>query len=298
MAVATPTTRFARRQARRLLTDLRREFALAADAPSPDAVHDLRVAIRRFRQALIVFRAAFPARQCRKIHKKLKQVMHRAGEVRNCDIAAILIPKLDARIAPQLRPHLQKDRETAEGKLTQTLRRLSDRKLPAKWRARLGLNRATATNGSARRALSPATHRRVAEMATEFLNLGEKAMDPKTSADDIHRFRIASKKFRYTLELVEPSYGAELTPWLERVKAVQSVLGDANDCETVRRMASKWGAPDDLIAKLDKRQNRKVKKFRREWDGEPGAGVIPVVAPVKPAAKANPVRRGNARSAA
>lgn len=289
MAVATPTIRFAHRQATRLLTDLRRKLARTGESAGPTAVHDLRVAIRRFLQALAVFKAAFPAHQRKKIHRKLKQVMDPAGEVRNCDIAGALISKLSPRIGPQLRRKLQRNRKTAERKLAQSLRGLMDRELPAKWRVGLELTSTAAKNGSNRREIPPAAQHMVTEMAAEFLSLGKKAASPDTSAREVHRFRIASKKLRYTLELVEPFHGGELTRWLDRVKAVQSILGDANDCETVRRMVSKWGAPDDLIAKLEKRQNRKLKIFRREW-------AFPAALPAKPAAKDSAPRRETAAS--
>jgi CHAD domain-containing protein len=291
MAVATPTTRFARRQANRLLADLRRKLARTAASASSAAVHDLRVSIRRFQQVLAVFKAAFPAHQRKKIRRKLKQLMDPAGEVRNCDIAAILIPKLDPKSAPQLRPRLQRDRKTAERKLTQSLRRLVDRDLGAKWRVELEIDRTVAQNGSGRREFPQAAQHAVRKMATKFLTLGKKAASPETSAQEVHKFRIASKKFRYTLELVEPFYGGALNPWLERVKEVQSVLGDANDCETVRRMASDWNAGEGLLAKLEKRQDRKLKKFRREWGAMPDLSAFPSFVPVKPVAKESAPRR-------
>jgi CHAD domain-containing protein len=291
MAVATPTTKFARRQANRLLTDLSAKLGRTAKSAGRTTVHDLRVAIRRFQQVLAVFKAAFPAHERKKIHRKLKRVMGPAGEVRNCDIAGILIRKLDPNSAPQLRPKLQKDRKTAEGKLAQFLHRVLDRELPAKWRVGLELDGAAAKNGSGRGEFPRPAQHLVREMATEFLTLGKKAAGQEISAQEVHKFRIASKKFRYTLELVEPFYGDALNPWLERVKEVQSVLGDANDCETVRRMVSRWNAGEEIIAKLEKRQNRKLKKFRREWAAMPEASAFPSVVPVKPAAKASAPRR-------
>jgi len=291
MAVATPATRFAHRQANRLLADLSRKLARTAASASSVAVHDLRVSIRRFMQVLAVFKSAFPAHQRKKNRRKLKQLMDPAGEVRNCDIAAILIPKLDPKNAPQLRRKIQSDRKTAERKLTQSLRRLMDRDLGAKWRVELEINRTAAKNGSGPRQFPQAAQFMVRKMATKFLTLGRKAASQETSAQEVHKFRIASKKLRYTLELVEPFYGGALDLWLERVKELQSVLGDANDCETVRRMASDWNAGDGLIAKLEQRQNRKLKKFRREWDAMPHVSAFPAVMPVKPAAKASASRR-------
>jgi CHAD domain-containing protein len=296
MAVATSTTRFARRQANRLLADLGRKLARTAESASPAAVHDLRVSIRRFTQVLAVFKAAFPAHERKKIRRKLKQLMDPAGEVRDCDIAAILIPKLDPKTAPQLRPKLQRDRKTAERKLTQSLRGLVDRELGAKWRVELEIDGTPAKNGSGRREFPQAAQQTVRKMATRFLTLGKKAASQETSAQEVHKFRIASKKFRYTLELVEPFYGGSLNPWLERVKEVQSVLGDSNDCETVYRMASAWNAGEGLIAKLEKRQNRKLKKFRREWDAMRDVSAFPAIVSAKPVTKDSAPRRRAAAS--
>jgi CHAD domain-containing protein len=300
MAVATLTTRFVHQQADRLLTDLSRKLARTAKSAGPTPVHDLRVAIRRFRQALVVFKAAFPAPQRKKVHRKLKQVMDPAGKVRNRDIAALLISRLDPQSAPQLRRRIQRERKTAERELAQSLRRLVDRDLPAKWRVALELDGTAARNDSGQRNIRPAAQYRVREMATKFLALGKQAASPETSAQEVHRFRIASKKFRYTLELVEPFYGAGLIPWLDRVKAIQSILGDANDCETVRGMASHWNAGEGLIAKLEQRQKRKLKKFRKEWDAMPEASAFPTVAPSAPrrGAASSSSRSASSRSAA
>jgi CHAD domain-containing protein len=296
MAVANATARFARRQANRLLNDLGRKLVRTAESASPAAVHDLRVAIRRLQQVLAVFKASFPPRPRKKVRRALKQIMDPAGEVRNCDIAAILIPKLGPKVAPQLRRKILKDRKTAGRKLVQSLRRLLDRELPAKWRGGLELNGMAAKNGSGRPAIPPAAQRIVREMAAGFLTLGKKAASQETSIREVHRFRIASKKFRYTLELVEPFHGVRLAPWLDRVKAVQSILGDVNDCETVRRMVSRWNAGEGLVAKLEERQKRKLRKFRREWAAMPAAGAFPAVVPVKPAA-ASSSRSASSRSA-
>lgn len=283
MAVANATTSFARRQANRLLADLGRKLARAAESAGPAAVHDLRVAIRRLQQVLAVFKASFPSRHRKKVRRILKRIMDPAGEVRNCDIAAILIPKLDRKIAPRLRRMIHRDRKTAERKLAQSLHRLVDRELPAKWRVGLELNRTAAENDSGRREIPPAAQRIVREMAAGFQRLGKKAAGQETSIRQVHRFRIAAKKFRYTLELLEPFQGAPAAPWLDRVKAVQSILGDVNDCETVSRMVSRWSTGEALIAKLEERQKRKLRKFRREWAAMPAPGALPAAAPVKPA---------------
>jgi CHAD domain-containing protein len=203
---------------------------------------------------------------------------------------------LDPKSAPQLCRRIQRDRKTAERELTLCLRRLANRELAVKWRVALGLDGTTAPGDGGRRRIPQATQRKVAQMATRFLTLGKKAASPGTSAGEVHRFRIASKKFRYTLELVEPFYGGGLIPWLQRVKAIQSILGDANDCETVRQMVSRWNASEGLISKLEELQKRKLRKFRREWAALEVSGAFPAVVSIKPPSKDSAAPRRAATS--
>jgi CHAD domain-containing protein len=128
-------------------------------------------------------------------------------------------------------------------------------------------------------------------MSSDFLQFGKLAAKETTSAREVHRFRIACKKFRYTLEVVEPFYGSRLVPWMKHVKALQSVLGNVNDCETVRHMVSDWGAGKGLIAKLRRRQNRELNKFRKIWRETLDAGEFPSVVPAKPPSRALSIAR-------
>ena len=52
-----------------------------------EAIHDLRVAMRRFAQGLVVFRPHVGSRKPKKIRRVLKQVMELAGAVRDYDVA-------------------------------------------------------------------------------------------------------------------------------------------------------------------------------------------------------------------
>lgn len=72
-------------RAAELLEALIREARAAARSPSADAVHDLRVAIRRFTAALAMRK--MPRAERKEIRSGLKQVMQSAGNVRDYDIA-------------------------------------------------------------------------------------------------------------------------------------------------------------------------------------------------------------------
>jgi CHAD domain-containing protein len=70
-----------------LLERVTQQLERAAVTPDEDAVHDVRVSIRRASQALRVFSGLLPHREARAIRGRLKMVLDEASAVRDCDIA-------------------------------------------------------------------------------------------------------------------------------------------------------------------------------------------------------------------
>jgi inorganic triphosphatase YgiF len=56
-------------------------------ALDPDAVHDLRVSIRRLNQSLRTFGSLLPDGEPRKVRRQARRLMRLAGEIRNRDVA-------------------------------------------------------------------------------------------------------------------------------------------------------------------------------------------------------------------
>jgi CHAD domain-containing protein len=189
---------------------------------------------------------------------------------------------------------IHRRRQRAEQNLSKRVERLNDGRLLVKWREGLRMKSAAPHNSSRNAEVIETVQPVVEQMASDFLQFGDMAAKQTTSASEVHRFRIACKKFRYTLEVVEPFYGSRLIPWIQRVKALQSVLGNVNDCETVLHMISEWGAGKRLIAKLERRQNRELNKFRKIWAETLDAGEFPSVVPAKPPSRAISMTRAPA----
>ena len=107
------------------------------------------------------------------------------------------------------------------------------------------------------------------KLVKEYLSLGRKAAGDKVSESKLHQFRLATKRFRYTLEIFVPIYGPGLEARLKRIRLVQDVLGELQDCHAVGAM--------DAIKKHSrmrewlKRQAAKKKiEFQRLWAREFG----------------------------
>lgn len=105
----------------------------------PDAIHDLRVSIRRFTQCLRVFSQFYPAGESKRIRQGLREILKRAGEVRDRDIALELARKAGLPARSPLFATLPEERVRAERALAQALKRWSARDFTPKWRSRLGI---------------------------------------------------------------------------------------------------------------------------------------------------------------
>ena len=109
----------------------------AAESLNEDTVHKVRVAIRRFQQALRVFRQYFPADGSKRVKAKLKSVMDLAGELRNRDIAIGLVRKARGDTAG-----LEAQRNECHRQLQQLLAGIATPYLSEFWRRELGLEAA------------------------------------------------------------------------------------------------------------------------------------------------------------
>jgi CHAD domain-containing protein len=124
--------------------------------------------------------------------------------------------------------------------------------------------------------LSPAANARAAlpDLAKEYFKLSQKAGREKATEADLHAFRLATKRFRYTLEMFVPLYGAGLEARIKRIRRVQQALGEIQDCESVRNLAT-VKKNRSLMLWLRRRLESKRAAFRKIWQiefGKPEAG--------------------------
>jgi CHAD domain-containing protein len=120
-----------------LMDDLLSAMKHAVDAPDEEAVHKVRVAIRRFQQALRLFRQYLKASGVERVKAKLHAIMQIAGELRNRDIAIALTKDAGANTIVLADQRAEFDRQ-----FTALVRPLTYPGLGDKWRRQLGLDNA------------------------------------------------------------------------------------------------------------------------------------------------------------
>jgi CHAD domain-containing protein len=247
-------------QIRRGIERVAFECNRTAKAPRVEAVHDLRVAIRRSEQALVMFKTGLPRKPLKRIRRRLKSILSAAGSVRDCDIALRILLEAKQPDAAALRRHVQVRRREAERSLHIILKRLS---LPiAKWCHELKLS--SSSIDADREALQATARSILPKLAERFFKAGE-ASAADGSGTRLHDFRIRAKKFRYALELFLPVYGSVAAEWIRDVKAVQSSLGAMNDYRMVLSIAADLGCSHELQAALKDTERRNLRQFRKIW---------------------------------
>jgi CHAD domain-containing protein len=223
----------------------------------PAAVHDLRVAIRRFSQALRIFPEVVGQGPAKKIRRKLKKVMSTLGAVRNLDVALEILHAAKAVPGPRLAEHIQQERRSARKELALELRSWQKGEVLAGWKTML--------QRSARGARSLQQARlELPDLAGEFLQAGNDAVQRKAPYQRLHRCRLLGKRLRYTIEMFGTEmFGLkEFRRRLNMMKELQDHLGGLNDCVTVIELIQGHATVKQQIRVL---LARREKAFRLFW---------------------------------
>jgi CHAD domain-containing protein len=240
---ATETQQFAARHTRRLSRSLALQVNRALELCDARAVHRLRVAIRRFTQAVAACKPCFSDKDLRKRRRRLKKIKSAAGEVRNYDVAQKYLLRWRIPHAARLQEKVETRRQDAARVLVAELKRWT--------------NRSLAVQDSPATPLRELEQHALDRLAKDFLERGNEASSAKASPHAMHDFRIVAKKYRYTLELFQPS-----SPLAASIKRVSALLGDINDCVTAAEIVPA------LASRLKKRQRKKIEAFRQYWTAE------------------------------
>ncbi len=230
-----------------------------------DVIHDFRVSIRRFSQALDIFKSWLPASQLQPIRRQLKTFASAAGDVRDSDIGLELLAKSGARNVSRWSSRLHNQRKAAERRLVTPLRRWILQKRGAKWRADLAAIEipqdlaAQSWPEFARGELPP--------VAKRFFQSGLHA-ERSHSGKELHKVRIATKKLRYALELFQDALGPDGAVRVDQLRKLQTVLGNINDVRTARKLFNELGAGRKLTAPLRKKQRKLTREFHSLWQTE------------------------------
>ena len=230
LAPDTPPERALRQIVADCHRDLIKHRAVVLASRRSVGIHQARVALRRMRAALTLFRSAVGANEARLVRALAAEAKWLAGECAPArDLHVFLtetveeVPPVVARVARRLADtHLQRARSALSGARFEAF----DRQL----HIFLDLSPAHPTDrlDEFARAELDARHDKVMKRGDKF-----KSLDPHR----LHRLRIAIKKLRYAADFLRPAFAsAAAKPYIEATVRLQGALGAMNDRAVARHM--------------------------------------------------------------
>ena len=106
-------------------------------------------------------------------------------------------------------------------------------------------------------------------IAGEYFAHGRSVLASAATPAELHAFRLAAKRFRYTLEIFLPLYGPGLVKRIDAVKKIQNILGKRQDsivlADRVRSGAQTSEMMRGTLDKLERQGLKLEQEFRAYW---------------------------------
>lgn len=262
--------RFSAEQGGGFLRSLMLEAGRAVKSGGIEAVHDLRVAVRKFRQILKILKPWLPPEESQLLRGEMKDLMARAGEVRDLDIAVDLLRKLHVPKNRRILAEIHERRGAAAHALQACIRDFRVRDTAAAWRRALKVQKPAKAPQAADAAADI-----LPGMLKTYLRRGSRAARGSASPKQLHRFRIATKEIRYTLDIFASLYGDAIGDFSEKLKKLQTDLGAIHDCTATSSLvedAKSPGGRKEILRELKKRRQKRTGRFledyRREFENK------------------------------
>lgn len=207
-------------------------------APTPDDIHQLRVAARRLRVALRLFGRLLPSRGAARLRAELRWFASSLGDVRDLDVYTEsfktylhTLPAEQRRGLSGYELYLRRERTEARRQATAAFAS------PRSAALFVDLERVIAAGPSAgalRRwrslTVRDAARRGIRSSVTRVRRLGAQ-LDGRSRPAALHQLRIKAKRLRYELEFFAEIY-PQLTQTAKACKSVQDLLGTHQDAYT------------------------------------------------------------------
>lgn len=203
---------------------------LGMEEDDPEFIHQMRVALRRLRSALRIFRPVLPADFIETAVPQIRSLARALGRARDRDVLAqeVLAPVRasfpgDARIEA-LCAATEKERGNARGKARAALAAPEHARFILSFTAMLH----APVDAVFEEPLEAFAARRIGRLHKKACGLAEAARDLDVGA--LHALRVGTKRLRYAIEFFAPLYRAkDVRPAHGALTALQDTLGALND---------------------------------------------------------------------
>ena len=202
-------------------------------------IHKMRVASRRIRAAMPLFKICFPKKKFKNWLQKVKKVTKQLGEARDLDVQIAFIEQYIEKLeSPNERSVMDillkshKDRRTEiQATVTNGLEELKDSDVL------IDINEVCAQTIKKLAKIpfdaSPVLEKaywHISSKLDDFLAM-EEYVHQENEILKHHEMRIRAKWLRYTMEAFSPLFKSKLADEITTIKAFQDVLGEMHDCD-------------------------------------------------------------------
>jgi CHAD domain-containing protein len=230
------SARFLRRHAKQLAAEL---DGICRDEDI-ECIHRGRVASRRLRAAMDMFRDCWDRKELKIWRKQIRRITGELGDARDKDVQSqylcgILGAAADAALSPgiaRLLAHIEHQREALQPGVAAAVEQLRQSKILRciLRKTKKVLHRTLTPSAGPSEFTYAETKRFVFQRLQELLQEEDGLQHPE-DASRHHAMRIAAKRLRYTMEIAKPVYAGHLEKYIEPMRKVQSLLGDIHDCD-------------------------------------------------------------------
>jgi CHAD domain-containing protein len=226
-------------------------------ASSPEALHDLRVSLRRFRAVLRFLRGSLKDTESRRMELRLAEMLDRLSPYRDREVRLRFLQAGPGR-DPKLQPPPRRLTALLTGETTRRLfvemGHLAHVSIPA------------LTGPRHQRGFTPYAARRLKRALSRLLDRG--ALPEAATPEQSHRRRKQIRRLRYYAEICEPVLGSRVTALRHLLKELADSLGDVHDVNMFLAHAKRTGSRvgTGLGSRLQRNRASAVLRYARQWD--------------------------------
>jgi CHAD domain-containing protein len=220
---------------RRLLGVIEANLPGALAGEDPEALHDLRVSVRRTRSLQRELKHVFPPKELKRFRKEFRRLQKVTGPTRDLDVYLLGFGEMTHGLPDleRVQAVLEERRATERAAMEIALQSERTRELLAGWRALIETlpQSPVEDRPAAVRPIGDVAAKRIERVYREMVRMGRKIGDDSPHSA-LHDLRKKGKELRYLLEFFASLFPREVTkPMVTTLKSLQDTLGRFQDRE-------------------------------------------------------------------
>ena len=250
-----------------------------------EALHDMRVASRRMRVALNIFRDYYTRKKIKKVAKKLRKIGDNLGYVRDLDVIIGKVEEYRAETDGEngvglsyIHDYLIAKRVKTRDHLIRYLTGTQYNTEKHVIRSFIDSPKLTDSLEKQEYSVGEETMGIIDYQNMKINNLDAEMLTP--TIEHLHKLRIAFKRLRYSIEIFYNSIGDEVAQSIELLKGIQNYLGDINDksilLDEIKGLLTNWRRTqfkeeslfdeiDQFTIKIEDERESLISNFTDNW---------------------------------